>query len=130
MKGVKQYLTFDVLVRKLIFIFLDPLSQFNNSRILSTATTTVKAATAEPIVTTETTSRARKVILATVKRTATMTEAKTKSAAIKTTTEGRTIKTGRNTSTILKSKVIIVLVVALVAIVISPTVVGYLWWKR
>ena len=122
MKGVKQYLCFEVLAQKSIFIFVDPLSQFNNSRILST-NTTIKTATAQTRVTTKTTSGAN---METGKRTVT----KTKSAAAKRTTESRATKTAQKASPILKLKVVIVLVVTSIAMVICPILVGYLWWKR
>lgn len=125
MKGVKQYLCFEVLAQKSIFIFVDPLSQFNNSRILST-NTTIKTATAQTRVTTKTTSGARTVIMETGKRTVT----NTKSAAAKRTTESRATKTAQKASPILKLKVVIVLVVTSIAMVICPILVGYLWWKR
>ena len=86
MKGVKQYLCFEILVRESIFI-LDPLSLFSNSRILAT-NTTVKPITAQTRVTTKTTSGTRKVVLATMERTVT----KTKPA------ERNAIKTVRNGS--------------------------------
>ena len=125
MKEVKQYLCFEVLRRKSIFVFVDLLSQFNNSRILATITT-VKTATTQTRVITKTISRTRKVVLATTERTV----AKTKPAAAKATTKKSATKTARKGSPKLKPKVITVLVVTSIAIVISPILVGYLCWKR
>ena len=126
MKSVKQYLCFEVLVRKSVLILVDPLSQLNNSRILAT-NTTVKTATTQTRVTTKTTSGTRKVVLATMERTVT----KAKPAAAKATTERSATtkrsatKAARSGSPNLKPKIIIVLVLTSIVIVISPTLVGY-----